>query len=120
MAGTSAKITFDARQLKQQVNEILDRKIKAVKADPEVGQTIHTILADMSFPYVPYKTGRLRDSADPQPKYVKYAAYDPKNGYNYAGYQHNLRQWEQDMLAVEGSEFARRVAECLSEKMNEV
>lgn len=120
MYGSGVKITFGANRLKKDVNAVLERKVRAVKSDPAVGYAIHSILAEMSDPYVPIDTGALRKSATPTSSYVKYDAENKDNHYHYAGYQHNLRAWEQDMFSNEWSTFVQRVAEVLTEKMNEV
>lgn len=48
---------------------------------------------------MPYKTGTLSDSAKIDPiipkggQYVRWRAYSPENGYNYAQYQYHLQDW---------------------------
>lgn len=134
MKGSSVYVTFDARQLKSDVGDILDRKIRAVRSDEGVYFNILEIMADLSEQYVPKKTGALRSSAEPTKQGLRYRAinensYDGK-GYNYAGiqwdndeYDHTSPEsdhWVNVMLAERYDEFADRVASALAKKLNEV
>ena len=128
MAGVSVTVTFDARQLKHDINELLDEKVRAVRSDKELYHNILEKVAKYSEPYVPKDKGQLRASATITDRGLRYSATNPKDGYNYAGIQYDnesyrhrppeTHHWVDVALAENWDDFVLDVAEMVSERMN--
>ena len=81
---------------------------------------------DVCTPFVPVKTGALRESAQilDDGKAVKWSANNPKSGYDYAERQYydaslqhprgGIDHWDEAAMAYEGDTFMQRVEEILT------
>ena len=83
-------LNYDAVQLRRDVNKILEKKVRAIRNNPELDAAIQKQLLGIIEPYVPYKSGRLSESAKITKKGIRYSAKDPKTGYNYTEDQYHI------------------------------
>jgi hypothetical protein len=74
------------------VQEVLGRKAESVTKDPDLRQMIGTEFLDVVTPYVPMKTGELRDSGRAtNDGRLYWTAINPRDGYNYAYKQYTTQ-----------------------------
>ena len=83
---------LDAKTMNKIIEGVLDRKAESITKDPDLRQEIGTVLVDVVTPYVPMKTGQLRDSGRATTDGRLYwTAIDPKTGENYAYKQYTTQ-----------------------------
>lgn len=59
----ATQVHLDAKSLNRIIEEVVGRKVESVTKHPELRKTIGRIYIEHVTPYVPMKSGKLRDSA---------------------------------------------------------
>lgn len=111
------------------IEQAVKRKLERLN-QPATKFKIHTTLAEMCNPYVPYNTGRLANSVQVSQDGVRYSAVD--NGHQYAaeayrGLNMDFRtdkhplasaHWDKAMLRDHRDEFNQKVKDILTEALD--
>lgn len=88
----NAKTTgLDARTINGLIREILDRKTESITRHPQLRQEIGLAYVNAVTPFVPMKTGKLRNSGNATTDGRVYWTATSKLGYNYAGIQYETQ-----------------------------
>ena len=124
------KISFDMKAVQDNVNRILNKKI-AVTEYTEVKDEIAGEYAKAISKYVPYKTGRLMNSAKIEDGSITYSAKvnRPDGRFDYAGVQYytpfenrstpnTYDHWNKHLTTAERQEFYEDVKDIIVERMN--
>lgn len=86
------KCHLDARTVNKIVQDVLGRKAESVTKDPDLRQAIGTEYLNVVTPYVPMKTGKLRESGRAtNDGRLYWTAIDPITGENYAYKQYTTQ-----------------------------
>ena len=124
------KVSFDMKVVQDNVNRILNKKI-AVTEYTEVKDEIAGEYAKAISKYVPYKTGRLMNSAKVEDGAVTYSVKvnRPDGRFDYAPVQYytpfenrstpnTYDHWNKHLTTAERQEFYEDVKDIIVERMN--
>ena len=118
MASVDFKITVDI-PLFDHLEEILN--------DDATKKEVHELLAQMSDPYVPYRTGALASNIDITAQGVTYNQPYAEKNYLGVGIPHNPQYhplatalWDEAMMRDRGDEFLLKVQDIVLRRLEEI
>ena len=82
-------VHLDARTVNEIIKKALGRRAESVTKNPELRQEIGQAYVDAVTPFVPMKTGKLRESGSATADGRVYWTATSKRGFNYADIQYN-------------------------------
>ena len=111
-------VTYTAKVNSKSIENQLSNLI-----DDSVMLEIHKLFAEMCNPYVPMKTGRLRNSATPTSEGVTYKVNYAKDVYeNNTNADNDItsREWDKIMMRDNSDQFIQGVKEILKRRAKEL
>ena len=102
-------------------------KLNTILHDDSVMLEIHNLLRKMCDPYVPFLNGPLSQTAEVEPKCVRYIQPYARYQYYGVGFNHTLDYhpqatalWNEVMMAEKGDEFKEGVKQIIQRKIKEL